>query len=75
MQEPMKLYQNDDYPAFPVPAIDTIIAAFSRFSVNGLGIAAVLLINATGLYSWSGKHYRQTLQAAKQSLRQAYRKN
>jgi len=75
MQEPIKFYRNNAWPAFPVLAIGGLgslcLAVFNRFSMSSLGIAAGLLVISVGSYFWSSKRYRLSLQAAQQNLRES----
>ncbi|TAN65717.1 MAG: hypothetical protein EPN17_15800 [Methylobacter sp.] len=72
MQEPMKIYRNDDQPGFPLVAsgvlgVSSVVIA-GDFAMRGLVMAAVLSVASVGLYLWDRKRYRMSLQAIEQAL-------
>ncbi|MGZ8181897.1 MAG: methyl-accepting chemotaxis protein [Methylobacter sp.] len=72
MKEPMNLYRNDYWPAFPLLLCGGLgssgLVVSSRFALHGWGMAAGLILVTAGLYFWSRNRYRMALQAIEQSL-------
>ena len=76
MKEPMEFYRNDFWPTLLVSAIGGLgpfaVAASDSLSVNGWVMAGVLSIMTVGMYFWSRKSYRLSLQTIEQSLHESY---
>jgi len=72
MQEPMKFYRNDDWPALPllVSGLAGVLSVVisNSFSMRGLVAAAVLTVAVIGLYFRSRNSYRLSVQTTEQNL-------
>ncbi len=72
MDESMKFYRNDYWLAFPLLICGGLSALGSevtnRFAMSGLVMPACLIVMTVGLYFWSRRRYRLSLQAIEQSL-------
>jgi len=72
MKEPMRLYRNDYWQAFPLLSSSGFgslgLIVSNRFAMSGWAMAAGLIIMTIGLYFWSRNRYRMSLQSFEQSL-------
>lgn len=72
MDESMKFYRNDYWLAFPLLICGGLSALGSaaayRFAMSGLVMPAGLIVMTVGLYFWSRRRYRLSLQAIEHSL-------
>ncbi|HEY8157225.1 MAG TPA: methyl-accepting chemotaxis protein [Methylobacter sp.] len=72
MKEPMTFNRNEYWLAFPLLASGVLgalgIVVSSHFAVNGLIMAAGLIVMTVGLCYWSRNRYRVSLQTIEQGL-------